>query len=165
MSPRIFLNTARRTANRVRIRFGQDPGQPRQEPATSSGARPPSRAAARRKTKPIRRQTKVQTVGPLARNRGFESISLHQRVSVGALFLGRWVFFQSAKRRMPESRMTKMTTGRARPFSWPRRVKSRPPKKRNALDVSPLPRSGEAWAPPARSRGREQRTLRDHRRQ
>jgi hypothetical protein len=42
--------------------------------------RPPSRAAARRKRKLIRRQTKVQTVGPLARNQGFESISLQRRV-------------------------------------------------------------------------------------
>jgi hypothetical protein len=57
-----------------------DSARTRSEPATSSGARPPSRAAARRKRKLIRRQTKVQTVGPLARNRGFESISLRQRV-------------------------------------------------------------------------------------
>ena len=57
------------------------PGAARQEPATSSGARPPGRAAARRKRKLIRRQTKVQTVGPLARNRWFESISLQRGVS------------------------------------------------------------------------------------
>jgi hypothetical protein len=62
------------------------PSSDEQKLATSSGARPPSRAAARRKRKLIRRQTKVQTVGPLARNRGFESISLQRRVHVSAIF-------------------------------------------------------------------------------
>jgi hypothetical protein len=48
-----------------------------------------SRAAAHRKRKLIRRQTKVQTVGPLARNRCFESISLQQGVQCEPDFRGR----------------------------------------------------------------------------
>ena len=63
MSPRNFAQycQAERQPGPHPIRPG--PGAARQEPATSSGARPPSRAAARRKRKLIRRQTKVQTVG------------------------------------------------------------------------------------------------------
>src|SRR4051794_6476915 len=40
-----------------------------------------SRAAARQKGRLMRRQPKAQTLAPLAGNRGFESTSLHRRVS------------------------------------------------------------------------------------
>jgi hypothetical protein len=70
MSPRNFLlNIARR--NRVRISFDQDSGRAPDEVAGSCRA---SRAAVRRKRRVIK------TVGPLTRNRGFESISLQRRV-------------------------------------------------------------------------------------
>jgi len=59
---------------------------------TAGSSCAPSRAAARRKRKLLRN---VQTVGPLARNRGFESISLHQRV-------GRTPNFPRASCRRPD---------------------------------------------------------------
>ena len=46
-----------------------------------SCARPASRAAPRRKRRVMTRQTKAQTLGSLARNRGFESTSLQRGVS------------------------------------------------------------------------------------
>jgi hypothetical protein len=60
--------------------FGQDPGQPgKSQPLHLMRAlQAKQRRAEKRKL--IRRQTKVQTVGPLARNRGFESTSLQRRV-------------------------------------------------------------------------------------